>query len=63
MAEAFLDYMNIKPSMKRMDSVMVASNCKKMTRLEILYSCIANMVKAIHQADKTGSHRETHSKK
>lgn len=52
-AEAFLDYLNIEPSMKRMDSVMVASNCKKMTRLEILYSCTANMIKAIHQADKT----------
>ena len=53
MAEAFRDYLNIEPSMKRMDSVMVASNCKKMTRLEILYTCTANMIKAICQADKS----------
>ena len=42
---------NLNPSMQRMDSLMVASNCKKMTRLEILYTCLANMAKAIH---KTG---------
>ncbi|MBC3805723.1 DDE transposase, partial [Acetobacterium fimetarium] len=58
MAEAFLNYLNIEPSMKRMDSVMVASNCKKMTRLEILYTCTANMIKAIHQADKTAVYKD-----
>ncbi|WP_243135773.1 transposase [Acetobacterium tundrae] len=52
MAEAFLDYLNIEPSMKRMDSVMAASNCKTMTRLEILYICTTNMIKVICQADK-----------
>ncbi len=52
MAAVFLDYLNIQPSMKRMDSVMVASSCKKMSRLEILYTCTANMVKAIHHGDE-----------
>jgi len=53
LAEAFMKYLNIEPTMKRMDSVMVASNCKKMTRLEILYTCTANMIKVIAQRDKT----------
>lgn len=51
MAEIFLKYMDINPSIKRMDSLMVSSSCKKMSRLEILYTCVANMIKAI---TKTG---------
>lgn len=47
MADAFVKYMNIDPSVKRMDSLMVSSSCKKMSRLEILYTCVANMAKAI----------------
>ncbi|MDF1618798.1 transposase [Petrocella sp. FN5] len=51
MAEVFVKYMDIDPSVKRMDSLMVSSSCKKMSRLEILYTCVANMAKAIN---KTG---------
>jgi len=51
MAAAFVKYMDINPSVKRMDSLMVSSSCKKMSRLEILYTCVANMAKAIN---KTG---------
>ena len=51
MAEVFMKYMNIAPSVKRMDSLMVSSSCKVMSRLEILYTCVANMAKAI---TKTG---------
>ena len=47
MAETFIKYMNIDPSLKRMDSLMVSSSCKKMSRLEVLYTCVANMVKAV----------------
>lgn len=39
----------INPSMKRMDSLMIASNCKKMTRLDVLYTCLSNMAKAVHR--------------
>lgn len=52
MAQVFVEYLNINPSMKRMDSLMVSSSCKKMSRLEILYTCVANMVKALY---KTGN--------
>jgi hypothetical protein len=47
MAEIFIKYMNIDPSVKRMDSLMVSSSCKKMSRLEVLYTCVTNMVKAV----------------
>ena len=33
-------------SLKRMDSLMVASNIKQMSRLELLYTCTANLVNA-----------------
>ncbi len=54
MADIFVKYMGIDPSMKRMDSVMISSNCKKMSRLEILYTCVSNMAKAVH---RTGEHQ------
>jgi len=49
MADVFVKYLNINSSVRRMDSLMVSSSCKKMSRLEILYTCVANMVKAIHR--------------
>ena len=51
MADVFVKYLNINPSVKRMDSMMVSSSSKKMSRLEILYSCVQNMIKTIN---KTG---------
>ena len=49
-ADQMVNFMNINPSIKRMDSVMIASSCKKMSRLEIVYTCISNLIKII-QAD------------
>lgn len=54
MADAFVKYLDINPSVKRMDSLMVSSSCKKMSRLEILYTCVSNMVKAVY---KTGEYQ------
>ena len=39
------ELMRIDCSLKRMDSLMVASNIKRMGRLELLYICVANLVK------------------
>ena len=50
MAEKMVDFMDINPSLKRMDSVMIASSCKKMSRLEIVYTSISNLTRRI-QAD------------
>ncbi|AEE97998.1 hypothetical protein [Mahella australiensis] len=48
MTDAFVDFAKLNRSMKRIDSIMISSNCRKIYRLEIIYSCVANMVKAIH---------------
>jgi len=50
MAKVFVKYMGINPTVKRMDSLMVSSSCKKMSRLEILYTTVANMVKKVDKS-------------
>lgn len=37
------ELMNLNSGLRRMDSLMVASNIKKMSRLELLYTCVANL--------------------
>ena len=54
LAGKFVRLLKINPQMKRMDSVMVSSSCKKMARLEILYTCVSNMVKAVNSTGETG---------
>jgi hypothetical protein len=49
LSEHFLDFLGICPSVKRMDSIMIASSCKTMSRLELFYSCVENAVKALHR--------------
>ena len=34
-----------------MDSLMVASNIKKMSRLELLYTCVANLAKFMRKSE------------
>lgn len=41
--------MGINTGLKRMDSLMVASNIKKLSRLELLYTCVANLVKLLQK--------------
>jgi hypothetical protein len=53
LAGGFVKLLKISPNMKRMDSVMVSSSCKKMARLEIIYTCIANMVGAVNKTGET----------
>ena len=43
------DIMGINTGLKRMDSMMVASNIKKLSRLELLYICVADLVKLLHK--------------
>lgn len=42
-------FMGINPGLSRMDSLMVAANIKKLSRLELLYTCVANMVKCLQK--------------
>lgn len=45
LAKELAQIMNITSAMTRMDSLMIASNIKKLSRLELFYTCAANMVK------------------
>jgi len=42
--------MKIDGSVRRMDSLLVASNIKNLSRLELLYTCLANMVKQLSES-------------
>ena len=48
-AKAFSKLLNIKGKTIRMDSLMVSSSCKKLSRLEIIYSIVARLIKVIDQ--------------
>lgn len=45
------EMMKLNTGMRRMDSLMVASNIKKMSRLELLYTCVANLAKVMHKSE------------
>ncbi len=49
LADVYQQYMNLHSNIKRMDSTMVASRCKCMSRLEIIYQTTANAVRLIHK--------------
>lgn len=49
LAEVYSNYMDLHSNIKRMDSLMVASHCKRMSRLEIIYQTTANAVRLIHR--------------
>lgn len=42
--------MDLNTGMRRMDSLMIAANIKKMSRLELLYTCISNLAKCMNRA-------------
>lgn len=49
LADVYAKYMNLTSNVKRMDSLMIASRCKRMSRLEIIYTVTANAVKLLHR--------------
>lgn len=53
LAKELSQVMNITPSMSRMDSLMIASNIKKLSRLELFYVCVANMVERMAKVGDT----------
>ena len=46
-ADKIAKFMELSPTIKRMDSMMIESNIKKMGRLELLYTCLSNLVKVV----------------
>lgn len=51
LAEQFCQFLGIQPTMKRMDSLMIAANCRRLSRLELMYTCVQNLVKTLYQED------------
>ena len=49
LAEIYADTMNLRRNVRRMDSMMVASRCRAMSRLEIIYTCVSNMIRLLHR--------------
>ena len=47
LSEKIREYMDIDPNVKRMDSMMIEANIRRMSRVELLYTCISNLVKMI----------------
>jgi len=50
----FAKLLKINGSLKRMDSVMISSSSKNMGRLELMYTCVSNLVKAIVKSGASG---------
>ncbi|MCD8175368.1 MAG: transposase, partial [Phascolarctobacterium sp.] len=46
------EMMKLDCSLRRMDSMMVASNIKRMGRLELLYTCVANLAREVLKRKK-----------
>ena len=53
LAENIRNYMDIAPIIKRMDSMMIESNIRQMGRLELLYTCLENLVREIARNGQT----------
>lgn len=49
LASVYQEYMDLHSDIKRMDSLMIASRCKRMSRLEIIYQTTSNAVRLIHR--------------
>ena len=49
LAEKIREFMDVSPDIKRMDSMMIESNIKKMGRPELLYTCLSNLVQTIRR--------------
>jgi hypothetical protein len=44
--------MKINGRIRRMDSMMIESNIRKLSRIELLYTCVSKLAIAIHKIDK-----------
>ena len=49
LADSVAKFMDLQPYRKRMDSLMIASACKDMTRLEVIYATTAKLANAVHR--------------
>lgn len=59
LSDVYGKYLKLNSNLKRMDSLMIASNAKRMSRLEIVYTVVA---KAVRLLDRLGMHELIPSK-
>ena len=52
LAEATARMMGIDKRIRRMDSLMVEANIRKLSRMELLYTCIAKLVRYLHKIER-----------
>ncbi len=45
--------MGINGRIRRMDSMMIESNIRKLSRIELIYTCVSRLAVVIHKEDKT----------
>lgn len=45
--------MQINGRIRRMDSMMIESNIKKLSRIELIYTCLSRLAMSIHKKDET----------
>jgi len=53
LGSVFAELLKIQGTLRRMDSVMVATSSKSMGRLELMYTCVCNVVKALVEAGRS----------
>lgn len=51
LSEKIARMMELNGRIRRMDSMMINSNMRKLTRMELLYTCIAKLTQYIHRTD------------
>lgn len=51
LADKMAEFLSLNKEMARMDSSMIASSCKKMTRIELVYTVIRNMVRELEKTE------------
>lgn len=49
LSEKIAKIMDINPRIKRMDSMMIAANIRKLSRVELLYTCVAKLAVYLHK--------------
>lgn len=49
LSETIAKMMQINPRIRRMDSMMIEANIKNLSRAELLYSCVARLVRCLHK--------------
>lgn len=49
LSEKIARLMDISPRVKRMDSMMIAANIRKLSRVELLYTCVSKLVTCLHK--------------